>query len=202
MERQVRRRRRAAFSCIECRRRKVKCDKAEPCAHCVTMKTQCLYQTFGHSPIPRSRSGVDRGRNSSSTPQVDTTLSPARAAVGQGLEEEEHTQHNDGRLPLTPNSGVQRNNSFHFGAREASAGGSLELITERLMKRIQALEGSLVTGTPVFAPELSTIRVLTESKAQKEQIPLNKTRVTRWSSMLSNAPEVSTLFTSSKDYIR
>jgi hypothetical protein len=36
-------RRRPARSCQECRRRKVKCDRSEPCGHCVLSKKQCHY---------------------------------------------------------------------------------------------------------------------------------------------------------------
>ncbi|KAF2490666.1 hypothetical protein BU16DRAFT_160062 [Lophium mytilinum] len=40
-------RRRSARSCQECRRRKVKCDRKEPCSHCVLSKNTCIY-TPGH----------------------------------------------------------------------------------------------------------------------------------------------------------
>ncbi|KAF2811584.1 uncharacterized protein BDZ99DRAFT_507974 [Mytilinidion resinicola] len=36
-------RRRSTRSCQECRRRKVKCDRKEPCSHCVLSKTTCVY---------------------------------------------------------------------------------------------------------------------------------------------------------------
>ncbi|KIW11058.1 hypothetical protein PV08_10357 [Exophiala spinifera] len=38
-----RKRRRPPISCQECRRRKVKCNRAEPCGHCVLSKKQCHY---------------------------------------------------------------------------------------------------------------------------------------------------------------
>ncbi|KEY73420.1 hypothetical protein S7711_06839 [Stachybotrys chartarum IBT 7711] len=47
MEPQPRRRRRPALSCIECRRRKVKCDRNNPCAHCVAAKSPCRYRSYG-----------------------------------------------------------------------------------------------------------------------------------------------------------
>ena len=30
-------------SCLECRRRKIKCDRAYPCSYCVKTKTNCTY---------------------------------------------------------------------------------------------------------------------------------------------------------------
>jgi hypothetical protein len=55
-----RKRRRPARSCQECRRRKVKCDRSEPCGHCVLSKKQCHY---GHGLAQASR--IVNGRASS-----------------------------------------------------------------------------------------------------------------------------------------
>ncbi|KAF3390383.1 Bikaverin cluster transcription factor bik5 [Penicillium rolfsii] len=43
----------AAKSCIECRRRKIKCDKSIPCSYCVKIKIKCRY------PAPKSSSNRD-----------------------------------------------------------------------------------------------------------------------------------------------
>lgn len=45
MERQPLRRRRPALSCLECRRRKVKCDRGDPCGQCVSIQTKCNYSS-------------------------------------------------------------------------------------------------------------------------------------------------------------
>ncbi|KGO72767.1 Transcription factor, fungi [Penicillium italicum] len=39
----ARRRNRVISSCLECRRRKMKCDRADPCGNCRTSKLQCIY---------------------------------------------------------------------------------------------------------------------------------------------------------------
>lgn len=39
----VRRRNRMITSCLECRRRKLKCDKQHPCTNCVKTKRDCLF---------------------------------------------------------------------------------------------------------------------------------------------------------------
>ena len=39
----VRRRNRIINSCLECRRRKLKCDKSQPCANCVKFSRQCHF---------------------------------------------------------------------------------------------------------------------------------------------------------------
>lgn len=37
-------------SCVTCRRRKVKCDKNNPCSHCVRAKIDCVYPGPGRAP--------------------------------------------------------------------------------------------------------------------------------------------------------
>ncbi|KAK3075610.1 hypothetical protein LTR53_000948 [Teratosphaeriaceae sp. CCFEE 6253] len=39
----IRRRNRLITSCLECRRRKLKCDKQAPCTNCIRFKRDCLY---------------------------------------------------------------------------------------------------------------------------------------------------------------
>ncbi|KAI8622917.1 hypothetical protein F5Y19DRAFT_460577 [Xylariaceae sp. FL1651] len=61
-------RRRPPRSCVECRRRKIKCDRNQPCSQCVLSKCRCLYDggtrnTTSHNPpqpglsLPGSGSG-------------------------------------------------------------------------------------------------------------------------------------------------
>ena len=50
----VRKRRRPALSCVECRRRKIKCDRNYPCNHCKTTKnSNCVYHKDPHSQANR-----------------------------------------------------------------------------------------------------------------------------------------------------
>lgn len=50
MERQPHRRRRPARSCLGCRRRKIKCDRGSPCAHCVAAGIQCIFRVHRDDP--------------------------------------------------------------------------------------------------------------------------------------------------------
>lgn len=50
MERQPHRRRRPARSCLGCRRRKIKCDRGSPCAHCVAAGIQCVFRVHRDDP--------------------------------------------------------------------------------------------------------------------------------------------------------
>ena len=50
---QPRKRRRPALSCIQCRRRKIKCDRNMPCGQCISSKTsECQYSS---DPAPQSK---------------------------------------------------------------------------------------------------------------------------------------------------
>ncbi|KAK1760290.1 FAD/NAD(P)-binding domain-containing protein [Echria macrotheca] len=69
---QPRRRRRPALSCLECRRRKIKCDRADPCRHCVSAKVQCTFRTYSLPPpsAPSDLSGQAQHEGTLSTDEV------------------------------------------------------------------------------------------------------------------------------------
>ena len=70
------RRRRPALSCIECRRRKVRCDRANPCRHCIAAKIACSYK-----PDPRTTksSAMQQGLKESTTARpTETTVALSR----------------------------------------------------------------------------------------------------------------------------
>ena len=50
----ARKRRRPAYSCIECRRRKVRCDRAVPCGQCTAQKVAdlCAYNSNRRAALP------------------------------------------------------------------------------------------------------------------------------------------------------
>lgn len=74
MERQPRRRRRPALSCLECRRRKIKCDRTDPCNHCRANKSICQFVLNRPSAVaekqrrPREGSGTDLPAMSGQSP--------------------------------------------------------------------------------------------------------------------------------------
>lgn len=72
-----RRRRRAALSCVECRRRKIRCDRKEPCTHCVSSKLECAFQTYRTPPEYLAKA---RKRPSEEVPDNDA-LTDAVAAL-------------------------------------------------------------------------------------------------------------------------
>lgn len=51
----IRRRNRLITSCLECRRRKLKCDKQQPCNNCTKFSTHCVYITQGLDPQAQAK---------------------------------------------------------------------------------------------------------------------------------------------------
>ena len=68
----IRKRRRPAHSCVECRRRKVRCDRNKPCAQCTAHKfVPCVYED-----------GQNGSRNSTDSPMIaceETLPQPGQA---------------------------------------------------------------------------------------------------------------------------
>ncbi len=75
-----RKRRRPAPSCQECKRRKVKCDRSEPCGHCILSKKQCHYSGhYDHGSSKPSRIDIANGRAPTPVSQVSNGLHRSRA---------------------------------------------------------------------------------------------------------------------------
>jgi hypothetical protein len=54
-EPRVRRRNRIIKSCLECRRRKLRCDKVQPCANCVKASRQCHFFAPNSDPAAQAK---------------------------------------------------------------------------------------------------------------------------------------------------
>ncbi|KAI9645554.1 hypothetical protein NHQ30_006296 [Ciborinia camelliae] len=86
---QPRKRRRPALSCIQCRRRKIKCDRNMPCGQCISSKTSaCQYSS---DPAPQSKRPRVNGNGQypatpstvgHDSPQSTTNPSPGFGAGG------------------------------------------------------------------------------------------------------------------------
>jgi hypothetical protein len=77
------RRNRRVFVCIPCHRRKLKCDKGQPCARCVLTGTpeECVYQQT-QAGARRDHSADSRGarrQSAQSSPRIAAVLVPIKA---------------------------------------------------------------------------------------------------------------------------
>lgn len=57
----------APKSCLECRRRKIKCDKSIPCSYCLKVKIKCRYP----APKTRNKSGNSNLSNEVLSARID-----------------------------------------------------------------------------------------------------------------------------------
>ncbi|KAK7229700.1 hypothetical protein V2G26_001870 [Clonostachys chloroleuca] len=136
-----RRRRRPALSCLECRRRKIKCDQKSPCTHCSRHKTLCAYRD-DVLPIRRRRTPA----STTSAPSPDPA-SPSRAALrtpGQQPPPNGNTSSDKQEGPSAPLT-VSRDYGIVSGGSNLSSnyrapGHSADI--QGMLRRIQKLEES------------------------------------------------------------
>ncbi|KAH6627923.1 hypothetical protein F5144DRAFT_577288 [Chaetomium tenue] len=189
----VRRRRRPALSCQECRRRKIRCDHNNPCANCIRHKTKCSYSPFTYyepGPTASVRSGESSGTRSTrptsaSPPPAAVRLAPPTPLSGaQSLGQTANitpvaqdasflvpVQSNpqDAELPLSNQGGEQRSNQ-----KEPSFND--------VLNRIEKLESSLTARKPTWTENPPALNGLgapnTERRQQTQewQSVLNKPR--------------------------
>ncbi|KAI2624283.1 hypothetical protein GGR54DRAFT_638162 [Hypoxylon sp. NC1633] len=196
MERQPRRRRRPALSCLECRRRKIKCDRNDPCAHCVSSKSQCTFKVYSREPITqqhRQQPGQDdRPGENLSSPAVSPSFSAQHSHTNTHRSITENAHHLSGPLPTAtaaisatiPTPGGQNGTPNTLGRsniRPPEAAQDAEPNIQDLIRRVEKLEetsssehirGLSDTNQEIFSRQLGV---------QSSQIMLNKTRVLGWS---------------------
>ena len=73
-------------SCLECRRRKIRCDRKQPCSYCPKVRVECIYPTMEGSSLPQRRR------------RSDATTPPAAESTAKLRVLEEHVQQLETRL--------------------------------------------------------------------------------------------------------
>jgi hypothetical protein len=89
MNNPVRKRRRPAVACTECRRRKVKCDRSLPCASCVLGTLACAYNSPDVPPQdlrPLANSAIDADFNWNLLPSVMTPNGNLQRLYGHDIQ--------------------------------------------------------------------------------------------------------------------
>lgn len=73
----------AAKSCLECRRRKIKCDKSIPCSYCVKVKINCRYPAAKSSPNKGETPNPSNEVLSARIDGVENTLQTLEQSISQ-----------------------------------------------------------------------------------------------------------------------
>ncbi|KIX10698.1 uncharacterized protein Z518_01782 [Rhinocladiella mackenziei CBS 650.93] len=206
-----RRRRRPAFSCLECRRRKIKCDRNEPCAHCVAAKLQCAYKIYNDEPTVRHvlqrkisddgsgvRQGIQQGNFSGgSTSSPSTAHSPFIQTLPMSTSRSVADYNHQGLWPKIPTAARERHDHqkmFVSGSiPPLDRAQDTEPNLRDMLRRIRNLEESSASNPMHGLIETGRHILESHSGLQDSQIFLNKTRIFRWSHWLGTAPEFATI---------
>lgn len=163
----VRYRRRPAWSCLECRRRKVKCDRNQPCRHCTAQSKECIFKTYrdGPSEAPRPAPTV--------LIPVQRAAAPAPSPAPRAATTYPVPAPRDPALVLPS---ISARGDFLSRPREAPA----------VRQQGNGEQLNPVTGLSETSRELIARQMGLEGR----QILLNKTRTLRWSHFSGVAKEV------------
>lgn len=187
MERIPRRRRRPALSCIECRRRKIRCDRGQPCQHCVSAKLQCAYRFYRE---PREHTTIAQQPLSPSTEGPSpVSLFPQRATPTRQVDDPLSLQFTS--APAAEQLGSSRlSANGKNGENTPASSHDEEARIHDLLLRVQRLEDSSASNPLRSLSETGRTILARQSGLQNSQVILNKTRILRWSHWMGTAPEV------------
>jgi hypothetical protein len=199
MDRQSCRRRRPALSCIECRRRKVKCDRTDPCAHCVAAGSQCTYKIYSDPRVIRHPRQQGSSLGSVSSPSMSLAsplghsqqLNGSRPVAGYDVRSEAQIAYATKTQNGFPNTvGL---NDVQPTNQTPDEGPDFQ----DLLRRIQKLEESSAPAPVQGLAETSRSILVGQAGLQGSEIMLKKTRIANWSDWMGTAPEVRFLSDSS-----
>lgn len=194
MERQPCRRRRPALSCVECRRRKIKCDRNDPCAHCVTAKTRCTFKIYSNESVLRQQpqQGSASGSTSSPWANAHSPLTQTRQTSANGLSVECDTHASRPGIVAAAGQNDTPDTST-FGRNKLPPPNRTQYVEadfRDLLQRVRKLEGSAASSPMYGSSETGRDLLVRQSNLQDAQISVSKTRVLRWSHWMGAAPEV------------
>ncbi|KAI0798329.1 hypothetical protein GGR55DRAFT_672628 [Xylaria sp. FL0064] len=189
MEEPPRRRRRPALSCFTCRRRKIKCDRASPCARCVSTNTRCTYRLSSETATLPAHSPGRTERPVNASPRSSPL--PLAWVVNENESAPGHEHYSSApRVYAIPPSAPQADcpvgpshndvlNSTHTQASDF----------QDLRERMRRLE-EISISSPIHGLAETGRHILTRQAGLRDsEISLKKTRLLRWSDWMGTAPE-------------
>ncbi|OKL64711.1 hypothetical protein UA08_00524 [Talaromyces atroroseus] len=200
--RAVRRRRRPPRSCVECRRRKVKCDRKEPCRHCLVLNKQCIYSDEASQSEKRAES-ITAPRLLPSTHFTPRQMSESVTTTRPDPSHFRHLEADRTSTLISPLSTAESQPNEVTG-RFPSTAENKERQINALDRRVQTLERALslsapgsvaVEKQPSSGPSgAHEARSESSSVSDKSKATLNKSRLfgpTHWTNDLDEFKRVS-----------
>ena len=193
MERQSKRRRRPALSCIECRRRKIKCDRNDPCTHCISVRIQCTFNVYGDEPVSRQQPQQDTASGLSvlvpthgpmaerGNQLLTAATSPSDQAWHIGANRPTTERGNHLCRPRAAAAAAARHNDAPntLGGddiRSLNRAQDVQLDIRDLLQRVQKLEGSSAASPNRALPKTSRDTCERPSRLHESEIVLDKSR--------------------------
>ena len=200
MERKSRRRRRPALSCLECRRRKIKCDRNDPCAHCIAAKTKCAFRIYRDEASAQTQ--AQQARNS---PRRSLPDPPAHVPTPPSYTGHSRTEMSSMEQPNSPfgfwtaaaeaSAATERGNGPNtpesHNIQQSHPSGDAESTLWNLMGRLRHLEAT-PTSDSIRERGSDTTREIgaLQSGLQGAHVVFNKTRMVRYSHWQGVSKEV------------
>jgi hypothetical protein len=142
-------RRRAALSCVECRRRKVRCDRQRPCGPCTKTKSPtCTFrpnarpypEVVGRPIVPSTSASTSHGGSTLSSPRTSKQMTGSNLLLSPHVAPGIFGNHGETTLPPQPSSHAEEYDSITAAA----------IIS--LTDKVRDLEASLVTMSEAGLP--------------------------------------------------
>lgn len=195
----IRKRKRPALSCVECRRRKIRCDRSHPCSQCRTINSRCTFTQFHdlRSDVPQSQRvqtlGVSTNRpgapaGGQTSQDVSQSPQPAEAASQNYL-----------TLPPLKATGDflsrQRRSDVQS---EGYPNAMIPTHQRQLSPQERQSEAADLVQSSYGLSYMSTELLARQIGLRSPHIVLNKTRTLRWSHWMGSAAEVFSIHVSGK----
>ncbi|KAI8629476.1 hypothetical protein F5Y19DRAFT_433113 [Xylariaceae sp. FL1651] len=200
-EEPLRRRRRPALSCLTCRRRKIKCDRGDPCTRCASTKTHCTYRVYSSEPAVRQQS---QQGSSVGDPSLSPGVYPASPPppLTQTIDANRPTAENgsySSRPGINAISSVAAQTTLtdlpsHNSTRSPSCTQDASSDLRDLWQRVRKLEESTASSSIRGLSETGRSILARQAGLRDAEITLKKTRLYRWSDWMSTAPEFAFVF--------
>ncbi|KAI0449988.1 hypothetical protein F5B21DRAFT_492670 [Xylaria acuta] len=192
VEEEPRRRRRPALSCLACRRRKLKCDRANPCARCVLTNTRCAFRVYGGGTAA-VRTHPHGDVEGPVTPSSRTSPLAGTQVFGRGIPPTGHIHLSSSPVastaaPVAPRV-EQPNSTGHSETLHSARTQETASDFRDLQQRVRRLEESSVSNPARGLAETGRHILARQAGLRDSEIILKKTRLLRWSDWMGVAPE-------------
>ncbi|KAL5356247.1 hypothetical protein BJX96DRAFT_186204 [Aspergillus floccosus] len=180
------RRRRPARSCIECRRRKIKCDRSNPCGQCVAAHSHCGYKTYSGERV------IQHLQKPTSQPERLSQSATAQEQVSVhnllASDQKARADRSSGAAPGGTGNGA-RNVAGSEGAQLPSQSSTTDSTLHEIAQRLQRLEQGQASDPLPHVSETGGDILADQSRLLRTHVVLNKSKVVRWSFRMATAKE-------------